>query len=537
MAHSCSSATSSRPPAPITNFPPAPSPLGELFTQAVSRPLAAATPCRVCIEQALMGRPGPCEERLQALKKPRIEIKKATSPILIGEMKIHKALALYDNFHLPQDTSLLILCGVSGNVEELEHLIHFIKRLIKMKQKENFSVLIFLVKEDETIPQNVYQQKMDVLRSLATTLEACLIEHSEDNLIDVSSLDLPIHTTITIGIGIMKFDFKNDPEIGRITDDLEEDNDNIYDISGFEHIDIGFTKGTCGIWVEDDDAFNSIHQPLGESIQTTLFGAALPDEGKDSWEVGFGSFDRSCTDFDRLAWLYLRLSQASSLKNCALALPAFDNPILIQTQLTKLCETFHFNRCEVVDTNGNISSLFSKDSATPRALRIIYQFIPENDLISVIQRAKEGSLVGSENTTYMRGFAAKYPPFIPHSFFKERGRNSLCYLKDNRFPLVARWLEKRESLTNKNILDWTQECHNPELLQEWKRLTLTIKKEFDFGIWAERYIKRCVFEKKCKDIATSLEAAFCKEDDPRAIDFQEYQAGIYKRLSPYLIKS
>lgn len=255
--------------------------------------------------------------------------------------------------------------------------------------------------------------------------------------------------------------------------------------SQLDNLCTGFRSDeTFGLFLEDP-VFGP-PAPVSDATKILLFGSLPTDEEMKKWTVGFGALK---TGIDRHRYVDLRLSQVPGGKNCSIVLSPANGPVKtdvnqLRASLFELATGRGFDCCVFVDSKQMF--IQGNQDLTGRVLRIIYQFIPEEDLAGVIQMAKEGSIAGSGDTACIHALIGQCPMFIGDYVWRNRWRLAVNYCRAIGFQQVANWIQFCINTTYQPI-----EPLSDELMKEWSIFRVRALKELDIGPWLTRYLCRC----------------------------------------------
>ncbi len=424
-------------------------------------------------------------------------IGRSTSPLMRESVR-HEALKIYDRLAIPSDATIVLSSTVLDGVGDLENVIFTARHLSKLREKEPFRLIVWLNRE-QAVPDSLWEAKwaelskwVDEICCLAicskqlnrtaldqgkriAALRPCVINVSTQSVIPYC----PTYedgNIVEYGMGANVL-----PRLDKLLTGLQED--------------------TSGLWMSDDPVLIGSTR-LSRQVQTQLFGSELSAAQIKEWEIGFASLR---DDDARLAYIDLRLSQASH-QNCSIAISPFHNAALEKEEIGKLISLYGFDSCVIVDRNGFETRIGTDPSLASGVLRIVHEFIDENDLPAVIRLAHEGSLGGAGDTSFVRGLMGRFPVFMEARLETKRvWQKAARFLQARDYPRLADWFEACLKADFKAIASLRAQ---EELLREWRDFRLIALKEMDLSPWIDRYVRRCVFVSRFGDKIRQIEKEF-----------------------------
>lgn len=454
--------------------------------------------------------------------RPSVPLRQATRGDLL--------LEAYRDAPIPPESVIVLKTHVFDGIGDLDHAVHAATHFAALREREPFARLIVVLSRGSGVPEDAWRTKIAHLTSLGVEVfikGSSQSDPEEFKRCRAFLARLPELHACVIGISHSTQE-RHIEEPGFIS---EYGNPQPHD-----SLTTGLCLGTAGAWIKDDPAFAMVPPPPGDNLKSLLFGAGLTEHRiKSSWDVGAASLR---TDDARMAYLDLRLRQVPSDRHCAIAMSPFSDSSKAHSALQRSMGSTGFDRCVIVNRDGTETVLIAEPPAPsshmvagePRTLRLIHQFIAEEDYYALQGLSRSGSMGGAGDTATMRGLAGAHPVFIEYRDATQR--RILCaseYLAVCGYDHLAQWYQACGHGQYALLASLAQ---SPELLTEWHDFRHRAMEELDIGPTVDLYARRCAWVAKTGGFASPLVDAETKflGGESKALDY--YRCVLTHTLSP-----
>jgi hypothetical protein len=396
-------------------------------------------------------------------------------------------LRFYESHPIPRGTTILLSANVFDGIGDLEHVIQAAKHLKELSLNEPFDIAVLLDK-GYGVPLSAWEEKLALLKSVVPETYAyssdpqingaipSIISDAEAERFNQRFKGKPL-TPIGVSFEIRDFAKFN---VGRprIITRIEEYFHRKSDGNQPGCLSTGLSKHTVGVWMNHDPSFFKVAEPFSIQAIHQIYGGDHRTE-PENWSVGFASLR---TDEAKLLWMDTQLHTVPIENSCSLVVGVCkENQI---REYRNLAVYHGYTRLEVVQVDGSIQKIeMPKDIVTKpdKILRVVHQFVEEEDRASLLHRARAGTIGGRGDTAFAQGLSGRFPGFA-----EDRPEKTLelvsKFFELTGYPLLAEWYQNVNSKEPKATMI-TPNPFTPELMDEWNRFQKDDLPRLNVGPW------------------------------------------------------